>query len=105
VGWVAGLTATGAGPGAPGVGVGAPGGVGIAPAAGLTLGAKGERVTRNFGPVPSPGLAGSPSFGVSFRFEGLGGCGVPGSVMRIVGQRLKARKFVSGVKLNPQVCF
>jgi hypothetical protein len=34
-------------------------------------------------------LGGAPSFGVSFRPEGLGGCGAPGSVMRVVGSKVK----------------
>jgi hypothetical protein len=51
--------------------MGAPG-VGAAPAAGFTFGAKGERVTRNLGPAPSPGLGGSPALGLSLRV-GLGG--------------------------------
>ena len=63
-----------AGEGAAGVGALAPGiGAGV-PSLGLALGAKGERVTRNFGP-PS-GLTGAPSLGVSFRV-GFGGVGVP----------------------------
>ena len=45
------------------------------PSLGLIFGAKGERVTRNFGP-PSPGLTGAPSLGVSFKV-GLGGVGNP----------------------------
>ncbi|HAY75483.1 MAG TPA: hypothetical protein DCY32_07400, partial [Opitutae bacterium] len=64
-----------------GGGAGAGTGAGAAPGAGAgaeagkdafasTLGAKGDRVTLNFG-VP-PGLIGSPSLGVSFRV-GLGG--------------------------------
>lgn len=41
------------------------------PSVGLAFGAKGDRVTRNFG-APSPGLTGAPSLGVSLR-AGLGG--------------------------------
>ena len=55
-----------------------PDGVGMGagvPSLGLIFGAKGERVTRNFGP-PSPGLTGAPSLGVSFKV-GLGGVGNP----------------------------
>ena len=56
----------------------APDGAGMGagvPSLGLIFGAKGERVTRNFGP-PSPGLTGAPSLGVSFKV-GLGGVGNP----------------------------
>lgn len=70
----------GAGPGA------GAGESGALPSAGLTLGANGERVTRNFGPAPSPGFGASPSFGVSFKPAGLGGCGTFGSVMGVRGQ-------------------
>jgi hypothetical protein len=67
---------TGVGPGVGGKPAGAGTGAGEgSEAAGIgafvsTLGAKGDRVTLNFG-VP-PGLIGSPSFGVSFKV-GRGG--------------------------------
>jgi hypothetical protein len=63
----------GAGTGAREGNVAAGAGAGVAAGIGAfvsTLGAKGDRVTLNFG-VP-PGLIGSPSFGVSFKV-GRGG--------------------------------
>ena len=85
---------TGAGAGPPAVGTGAGAGplggeAAEEPSAGFTLGAKGERVTRNFGPAPSPGLGGSPSLGVSLSV-GFGGCGGPGSVIRLGGRSFSA---------------
>lgn len=76
VGAGVGMGAAGAGTGAgPGVGGRPAEGAGAGAAAGIgafvsTLGAKGDRVTLNFG-VP-PGLIGSPSLGVSFKV-GRGG--------------------------------
>ena len=77
-------------PGAAEAGAGVPddGGVGTAtdgigagvPSVGLILGAKGERVTRNLGPL-SPGLTGAPSLGVSLSV-GFGGVGNPSSDIR-----------------------
>ena len=55
--------------------------------AGLTLGAKGDRVTRNLGPAPSPGLGGPSPFGLSFKV-GLGGWGGPGSVITVGDGRI-----------------
>ena len=58
-------------------GVAAAAGAGVS-SVGFTLGANGDRVTRNFG-APSPGLTGAPSFGVSFKV-GFGGVGKPSDI-------------------------
>jgi len=78
----AGVGKPGAGPGNTGTGTGlgtaAEGNGAGVPSLGFILGAKGDRVTRNFGP-PSPGLTGAPSLGVSLRV-GFGGLGNPSDI-------------------------
>ena len=75
-------TGAGTGLGAPGAGLGAAAagiGAGV-PSVGFTLGAKGDRVTRNLG-APSPGFTGAPCLGVSLR-AGLGGVGKPSDMYK-----------------------